>query len=165
MKFLEQLLATGSSFRVPEFCRLRRGVALTVGHCRGLFLRESPGLRVATGPSRLWELRLDFFGGLLRSERFFFIERQSVCGVAWRGEARKQLRSCGKKKKNAATTTTTAATTTIATHTTAASRRRKEANFCVSISRDREDEVSVMGGPGKTGKFYGQTSDNVCQFQ
>lgn len=81
-----------------------------------------------------------------------------VLDVAWRGEARKQLRSCGKKKKNAATTTTAA--TTIATHTTAAvaaSRRRKEANFCVSISRDREDEVSVMGGPGKTGKFYGQT--------
>lgn len=73
-----------------------------------------------------------------------------VLDVVRRGEARKQQRSCGKKKKNAATTTAAAAAiaTTIATHTTAASRRRKEANFCMSISRDREDEVHkvIAGG-------------------
>lgn len=106
---------------------------------------------VATGPSsRLWKLRLDFLAGLLRSERFFLLNVSQcvVLDVARRGEARKQQRSCGKKKKNAATTS--AAAPTIATHTTAgaASRRRKEANFCVSISRDREDEVHkvIAGG-------------------
>lgn len=91
----------GSSFRVPEFCRLRRGVALTVGHCRGLFDGKAPG---SGWPPDL--VGCGSFGWISSvgcyDPRDFFLLNVSQCvvlDVAWRGEARKQLRSCGKKKQ------------------------------------------------------------------
>lgn len=75
-----------------------------------------------------------------------------VLDVARRGEARKQQRSCWGKEEERSNNNNNSSSSNNNSNThnsrVAASRRRKEANFCVSISRDREDEVHkvIAGG-------------------
>lgn len=80
----------GSSFRVPEFCRLRRGVALTVGHCRGLFDGKAPG---SGWPPDL--VGCGSFGwissvGCYDPRDFFYWTSVSVWCWMWPGEERQE---------------------------------------------------------------------------